>query len=118
MVDICENTFAFEGSLFVGAIIEFLDSLNDFDLLIKDRFQIFQKRFKYGLPNISSINVYELGFSDRYLSQEITSFLNNQNMNKKEILDMINNPDISHLIKTLPMPSYYKLKFQTLQEKR
>jgi len=117
MVDVCENTFAFEGSLFVGAIIEFLDSLNDFDLLVKEQFQIFQKRFKYGLPNVSSINVYELGFSDRYLSQEIASSLNNQNLNKGEILHMINNPDISHLIEILPMPSYYKHKFQTLQGK-
>ena len=32
-------------------------------------------RARYGLPNQTSINVYELGFSDRILSQKIASRL-------------------------------------------
>jgi len=115
IVDVCENIFAFEGTLFVGAIIEFIDTFPDFDSLTKDLFKVFQKRIKYGLPNVSSINLYELGFSDRFLSQKIASLFQNQDLRKDEIQQKINEPDILKSIQALRLPSYYKGKLQLLQ---
>ena len=117
MVDICENTFSFEGMLFVGAITEFLSSFDNFDQQVKEQFQIFQKKFKYGLPSLSAINVYELGFSDRFLSQKIASLFQNQNLSREDILHIINDPNILNSIQDLCMPSYYHLKLKSLLEK-
>ena len=116
VVDICENTFAFQGMLFVGAIIGFLSTFDNLNQSAKEMFLIFQKRVKYGLSSISSINVYELGFSDRFLAQKIASILQNQSLSKRHILHMIRNPDILLLIQALHMPSYYQMKLQTLLE--
>ncbi|MDR1475641.1 MAG: DEAD/DEAH box helicase [Holosporales bacterium] len=115
MVDICEKTFAFDGTLVVGAITEFLESIDGFDQSVKDRFQFFQKCLRYGLPSLSSINVYELGFADRVLAQKIASLFQNQNCNKDDVLQLINNADIFRSIQELNMPSYYQLKLQSLQ---
>ncbi|MCL1971625.1 MAG: DEAD/DEAH box helicase [Endomicrobia bacterium] len=115
MVDICENSFAFDGMLLVGAVIEHLEP---FDNSIKERFQLFQKSLKYGLPTISAINIYELGFSDRFLSQEIAAMLQNQNAGKEEILQMINDPNLLLSINKIQMPSYYQLKLQSLKSNK
>lgn len=65
IVDLCENGFAYDGTLLVGAIIELISlfEINDLNI-IKSRFQIFQKQLKYGLPKQADICVFESGFSD------------------------------------------------------
>ena len=70
IVDFCEGTLAYEGSLLVSALIEFTE------LLVQDgkgelarRLKCFQKRLKYGLPTEPSIVLYEMGFSDRVIAQ-------------------------------------------------
>ncbi|MCU0485178.1 MAG: DEAD/DEAH box helicase [Anaerolineales bacterium] len=74
VVDICENGFAYEGVLVLGALIELLQiSTNQhIDSLISN-LQHLQKRFKYGLPNPMSIVLYELGFADRVVAIHLSS---------------------------------------------
>ncbi|EEW2546356.1 DEAD/DEAH box helicase, partial [Escherichia coli] len=70
VVDVCEGTLAYEGALLVGALCEFVgasDQKEAGELISK--LQLFQKRLKYGLPTETAISLYELGFSDRVVSQ-------------------------------------------------
>jgi superfamily II DNA/RNA helicase len=86
-VEVCESAFSYDGSLLIGALCEFVEIL---DLEGKDdlmgQFQIFQKRLKYGLPTATTIALYELGFSDRVISQDLAESLNLSVVQKKDII--------------------------------
>ncbi len=85
VIEICENGLAYDGTLLIGAIIEFIDILEQVEMkgLIK-RLQLFQKRVKYGLPSEASIALYELGFSDRVIAQDLSQF-NSRDTDKRTI---------------------------------
>ena len=77
VVEVCEGTLAYDGALVVGAVSEFIETLDQDgteDLI--NRLQIFQKRLKYGLPTETTIALYELGISDRVISQDLATLLN------------------------------------------
>ncbi len=77
VVDVCEGTLAYDGELLVGALCKFIGTLGQDgagDLV--DRLQVFQKRLKYGLPTETTIALYELGISDRVISQNLATSLN------------------------------------------
>jgi superfamily II DNA/RNA helicase len=114
MVNICENTFAFDGMLVVGAVIEFLESFKEFDSSIKEQFQVFQKMLKYGLPTVSAITIYELGFADRVIAQEMASVLKNKECDKNTILANIKSDVFEH-IDTLPL--YYRSLYKIFKNK-
>ena len=57
----------------MSALCEFVEMLNcegTSDLI--NRLQFFQKRLKYGLPTKTATALYELGFSDRVIAQELS----------------------------------------------
>ncbi len=85
VVEICENGLAYDGALMIGAVIEFIDMLEQVEMkgLIK-RLQLFQKKLKCGLPSEASIALYELGFSDRVVSQDLSQ-LNPRDSSKNRI---------------------------------
>ena len=77
VVEVCEGALAYDGALVVGAVSEFIETLDQDgteDLI--NRLQIFQKRLKYGLPTETAIALYELGFSDRVITQDLAASLN------------------------------------------
>ena len=51
-----------------------------------NRLQLFQKRLKYGLPTETTIALYELGFSDRVIVQDLATSLNLATPQKKDIV--------------------------------
>jgi hypothetical protein len=51
-----------------------------------NRLQIFQKRMKYGLPTETTVALYELGFSDRVITQDLAASLNLAATQKKDLL--------------------------------
>jgi superfamily II DNA/RNA helicase len=90
VVDICEGTLAYDGALLVGAVCEFIETLDQDgtgDLI--NRLQLFQKRLKYGLPTETTIALYELGFSDRVIVQDLAIFLNLDATQKKDLVKAI-----------------------------
>ena len=107
MVDICENTFAFDGMLLVGAVIEFLDTVEGFDGYTKEKFQLFQKRLRYGLPTISAISIYELGFADRVIAQKVAKLFDSKDYNKDSVLSQLQNQNMAKQIQSFHFPSYY-----------
>lgn len=77
VVEVCEGTLAYDGALVVGAVREFIETLDQDgtgDLI--NRLKLFQKRLKYGLPTETTIALYELGFSDRVIAQDLAAALN------------------------------------------
>jgi len=77
IIDICEGGLAYDGALLVSALCEFVEMLDregTGDPI--NRLQLFQKRLKYGLPTETTIALYELGFSDRVISQDLAASLN------------------------------------------
>jgi len=87
IIDICEGGLAYDGGLLVSAVCEFVEYLSHEgtgELL--NQLQLFQKRLKYGLPTKTSITLYELGFSDRVISQNLSTFLGLTAAQKQEII--------------------------------
>lgn len=90
VVDVCEGTIAYDGALVVGAVCEFIETLDQDgteDLLY--RLQLFQKRLKYGLPTETTIALYELGFSDRVVAQDLAASLNLVATKKKDLVKVL-----------------------------
>jgi len=67
-----------------------------------------QKRLKYGLPTGKAIALYEIGFADRVIAQEIASELATDFSSKEEAEYQLQNNEI--LLETLLLgyPSYYR----------
>lgn len=87
IVDICENGFGFGGMLLLGAVIEFLQTINAEGLEnLTDLMLSFQRKFKYGLPSVIQIILYELGFSDRVVSQELSAIFPEVNPTKDSVI--------------------------------
>jgi len=87
IIDICENAFAYDGTLVLGAIAEFIKLIrpeNTGDLISK--LQKLQKRLKYGLPSTSAITLYELGFADRVIAVDISLIFEGDSPNKYAII--------------------------------
>ena len=87
VIDVCEGTLAYDGALLIGALCELVEVLGQGDTgdLI-EHLQLFQKRLKYGLPTEATIVIYELGFSDRVISQNLAVSLNLSETRKKNII--------------------------------
>jgi superfamily II DNA/RNA helicase len=87
IVDICENGFAYDGSLVVAAITEIIGLVRpqDSETVITKLLEL-QKRLKYGLPSPQCIAIYELGFADRMISIDLSEILGNVLTDKKSLI--------------------------------
>jgi len=76
VVEVCEGALAYDGALLIGALCEFVEALDqDGTADLIRLLQLFQKRLKYGLPTEATIILYELGFSDRAIAQELSGVI-------------------------------------------
>lgn len=72
MVETCENGLSFDGSLIIGAVIEFLALIDSEGTEhLREDLQELQKRLKYGLPSQAAVALYEIGFADRVVAIRI-----------------------------------------------
>jgi hypothetical protein len=72
VVDICESGFGFDGMLIVGAVLESLEAVRPDELRIFRLLRNLQKEVKYLLSSGTAIELYEMGFADRGVSQELS----------------------------------------------
>ncbi|MGF1943715.1 DEAD/DEAH box helicase [Enterococcus casseliflavus] len=71
VIEICDSILAYSTILPLNGIMSFMnDSQNSSNISLIKRLQ---KRIRFGLPNSLSINIYELGFSDRGVAQIIAN---------------------------------------------
>lgn len=83
IASICDGDFGYTASLIINSICEILksndaaDEENDEDSLseLVEKLQKLSQKLKYGLPEQTDIFVYELGFNDRFLAQEIRKII-------------------------------------------
>jgi POLQ-like helicase len=92
VVDVGEGSLAYGGALVVGAVCEFIEAFDqDGSRDLINRMQLFQKRLKYGLPTETTIALYELGFSDRVIAQDLAASLKLEATQKKDLLKALKN---------------------------
>ena len=115
IVDICESGIAYDGALLVSAICEFVEFLdrNDTSDLI-DQLQTFQKRLKYGLPEETAVALYELGFSDRVISQDLTTSIKLTSTQGKDLVGTLKqNKKVAKTV-LRKYPSYFQDRLNQL----
>jgi superfamily II DNA/RNA helicase len=115
VVELCEGNLAYDCSLVIGALCEFV-STQDHDRTedLINHLQLFQKRLKYGLPTETDIALYELGFSDRVISQDLTSNLNLTATKKTSLIKAMqqNRDDAMEIIDKYP--AYFRERMNEL----
>lgn len=117
VVDVCEGTLAYDGALVVGAVCEFIETLDQDgtgDLI--NRLQLFQKRLKYGLPTETTIALYELGFSDRVIAQDLAASLNLAATQKKDLVKALKKDRDGARAVMEKYPSYFQERMNELLE--
>lgn len=115
IIDICDNGLSYDGTLVIGAIAEIIELLRPEDgaeTII--RLLELQKRLKYGLSTPISIALYELGFSDRIVSTDFASILENTAIDRRSIIHFIksNEQKVRELIGKYP--SYFMERLSNL----
>jgi hypothetical protein len=73
VVDICENAFAYDGMLVIGAVTELTRLHFPQNKALLESLQTLQKRLKYGLATPAAIALYEIGFADRVLASDLAT---------------------------------------------
>lgn len=75
IIDICDNGFGYSSIQIINAISEIISLQGGETESVTRMLESLCKKMRYGLPSVESINLYELGISDRYVSQLIASEL-------------------------------------------
>jgi len=76
VIDACESGIAYDGTLLLGSVIELLRLIKpDVDQQLVDKLLTLQKKLRYGLPSVDAIQLYEMGITDRHISQVLSSVL-------------------------------------------
>ncbi|MCB5266341.1 MAG: DEAD/DEAH box helicase, partial [Candidatus Cloacimonetes bacterium] len=115
VVGVCEGTLAYDGALLVGALCEFIETLDqDGTGELISRLQVFQKRLKYGLPTETTIILYELGFSDRVISQDLAASLNLSATQKKDVIKALKQNRDAAIAVIEKYPTYFQERMNEL----
>ena len=82
IVDLCEQGFGYEISMILGTLLELIRlDLPPIAEHIEQRFLLTQKSLKHGVANHVDAILYELGFADRKLVQDISQAIEISPMN-------------------------------------
>lgn len=115
IVELCESGFAYDGALLIGSICEMIDLIDveeSSDLV--HRLHLFQKRIKYGLPTETAITVYELGFADRVIAQELTENLGLAGATKAKMAKEIRKRQGDAIEILSEYPAYFRARLDEL----
>ena len=115
IIDICEGGLAYDGALLVSALCEFVEMLDregTGDPI--NRLQLFQKRMKYGLPTETTIALFELGFSDRVIAQDLATSLNLAATQKKDLVKALKKDRDGARAVMERYPSYFQERMNEL----
>jgi hypothetical protein len=117
IIDLCESAFCYDISTLLGSLYELITIVisEEYLALMKPEFNLMQKRLKYGTSNELQSIIYELGFSDRKLSFEISAMLGNiPVMTKGQIIrSIIAMPTIREKIEA-DYPKYFSDRLNNL----
>ena len=115
VVDICENAFAYDGALRIGAIADLLSSRADGECeeLVAMLNQL-HKRFKYGLPFSSAVGLYEYGFADRCVASHLSALIGPAPRTRSRTLELLR--EMEGRVRTAlgAYPGYFETIFENL----
>ncbi len=115
IIDICEGGIAYDGALLVSAVCEFVETLDhDGTGDSINRLQLFQKRLKYGLPTETAVSLYELGFSDRVISQDLIASMNLTATQKKDLVKVLKQNQDDAKVVMDKYPSFFQERLNEL----
>ncbi|PMU88373.1 DEAD/DEAH box helicase [Pseudomonas sp. GW704-F3] len=104
-ISACESGIAYDGTLILGSIIELLKLIKpEIDQQLLDNLSLLQKKLRYGLSSSDEISFYELGVSDRHISQALAKVLPQSNESLKV---RIKNSGEALTKCVIEFPSYY-----------
>lgn len=107
IITLCDSDFGYSSLTIIQAIIEVVNIKDCSENILEDLSDIIF-RIRYGLPSRESVYVYELGFSDRIISQKIAVAINDFDCStKKKIRNAIkrNRVELQGLL--VNYPTYY-----------
>ena len=108
IINICEQALSFEGSMILSSLIELIE-LQENSEELKNNLKFIQKQLKYGLDTSNKIIIYELGFTDRVIAQDLeVSLCDRQELLRNEIkkLFKLKNEILNNILEKYP--SYFK----------
>jgi len=111
IIKICEQAFSYEGSMILSSLIELLELQENSEEReqLKDRLKFIQKQLKYGLDTSNKIIIYELGFSDRIIVQDLEKNLcSTPNLSIVAIKNSFGNNDATVSKILNQYPSYFQ----------
>jgi POLQ-like helicase len=115
IVDVCENGFAYDGILALGAVIELVPTLAiDNSDIVVNSLQEFQKRLKYGLPSQMAVILYELGFADRVVAIELSSIFQDVQSSKEALLQALRVKREETFVILNKYPSYFSQVYENV----
>lgn len=106
VVDICESGFGFEGMLIVGAVAEMFALLRPHETDVQELLKQLQKQIKYGLPTRLSVTLYELGFADRIIAQELAALIGGA-LARKRVISRLRRREVPVRKLLRRYPSYF-----------
>lgn len=114
VVELCENSLAFEGVLVIAGIIEALRLEGYEDNAVVEQLEILQKRLKYGLKEQRAILLHELGFADRVVAAELAEVVGPRATTKSRLLRIMreNQENIGESL--AEFPSYYSFVWESV----
>jgi hypothetical protein len=115
VVDVCENAFAFDGALAIGAVSDLVAARSDEenDALVQ-RLNKLHKRFKYGLPFSSSIALYECGFADRIIARDLSSVIGVIPTTRSRVVGLLRENEQEARTILGDYPNYFEVVFANL----
>lgn len=118
IVDLCESGFSYDIATLLGSLYELMTIFfpDEYLDLIKSECYLMQKRLKYGTPGELESIIYELGFSDRGLSMEISALLETPlvTSSRNEVARAIrNNAAVREIIEN-EYPEYFLTRLSSL----
>jgi hypothetical protein len=115
VVDVCENGFAYDGILVLGAVIELVPTLTiDNSDVVVNSLQEFQKRLKYGLPSQMAVVLYELGFADRVVAIELSGIFQEIEASKDAILQALRARREEAFVVLDKYPAYFRQVYENV----
>lgn len=117
VVDICDNCFGYEFSLYLTALVTFFERGDEADRppTVKLLKQL-QSGLKYGLPNALLVAIHETGFSDRMLVQDLQPSLIGVEAVRAEVIGRVRNVQFEVREVLQQYPHYFESILDTIVE--
>ncbi|WP_063825910.1 DEAD/DEAH box helicase [Paraburkholderia caribensis] len=117
VVDICDNCFGYEFSLYLTALVTFFEREDraDYAPTIELLKQL-QSGLKYGLPDALLVAIHEAGFSDRMLVQDLRPTFIAVEASRTEVARRVRNAQIEVLEVLQHYPLYFESVLDSIVE--